>query len=52
MKRKNDIAQIEAELENKHIELPSTAELEEAYDERLRKYKHPDSPAVLGHGFI
>ena len=27
-------------------------ELEEAYDERLRKYRHPDSPAVLGHGFI
>ena len=32
MKRKNDIAQIEAELENKQIELPSTAELEEAYE--------------------
>ena len=27
-------------------------ELEEAYDERLWKYRHPDSPAVLGHGFI
>ena len=32
MKRKNDIAQIEAELENKYKELPSTAELEEAYE--------------------
>lgn len=32
MKRKNDIAQIEAELENRHIELPTTSELEEAYE--------------------
>ena len=32
MSKRNDIAQIEAELENKQIELPSTAELQEAYD--------------------
>ncbi len=32
MKKNNDIAQIEAELETKQIELPSTAELQEAYD--------------------
>ena len=32
MKRRNDIAQIEAEIENKNIELPTTAELQEAYD--------------------
>ena len=41
MRKSNDIAQIEAELESRHIELPSTAELQEAYDhasfrERLR----------------
>lgn len=32
MSKRNDIAQIEAELENKRIELPSTAEIQEAYD--------------------
>ena len=32
MKRKNDMAQIEADSESKAIELPSTAELQEAYD--------------------
>jgi signal peptidase I len=41
VKRKNDIAQIEAELKDMKIELPSTEELQEAYDkvsyrERLR----------------
>ena len=41
MKRKNDIAQIEAELKDMKIELPSTEELQAAYDkvsyrERLR----------------
>lgn len=42
MRRKNDIAQIKAEMDRKQIELPSTAELQEAYDrvsflDRLRK---------------
>lgn len=32
MKRKNDMAQIKADLEYKSIELPTTAELQEAYD--------------------
>jgi len=32
VKRKNDMAQIKADLEYKSIELPTTAELQEAYD--------------------
>ena len=32
MRKSNDIAQIEADLANRHVELPSTAELQEAYD--------------------
>lgn len=41
MKKKNDIVQVEDEAESKSIELPSTAELQEAYEkasfrERLR----------------